>query len=197
MPPLEEVLHYLTGIRLLVWQNMRGLQWLDLTERGFYRSFWALAWCFPLMIPNWIWWHGIFNDYTVPGAVPGLLFYFRMALIELSLWMLPYLSIGLVLFLRGTGSRFETVVIAMNWLNVPVYIVTGTIAILELILPVPLAFWYYVLQAQLALIVAAQLALFLTIAKKQWGEALILTAASVIPSIFVSVWLNDYLGVSL
>lgn len=197
MPPLEEVFHYLKGIRLLVRLNAAGLQWLDLTPRGFSRSFWAILWCFPLMIPNWVWWHGIFASYTVPGLVPDLLFYFRMALIELSLWFLPYLTIGAVLFLRGPGNRFEPIVIAMNWLNVPIYLVTAFIAVLEIILPVPLAFWYYVLQIQLVAIVAAQFSVVFVITKRQWGEAMILTAASVIPSMLVSIWLNDFLGVSL
>lgn len=197
MPPLEEVLHYLKGIQLLVRLNAAGLKWLDLTPRGFARSFWAILWCFPLMIPNWVWWHGIFADYTAPGLVPDLLFYFRMALIELSLWFLPYLTIGVVLFLRGPGNRFEPIVIAMNWLNVPIYLVTAVIAVAEIVLPVPLAFWYYVLQMQLVAIVAAQFCVLFVLAKRQWGEAMILTAASVIPSMILSIWLNDFLGVSL
>lgn len=197
MPPLEEVLHYLKGIRLLVSLKPQGFQWLDLTERGVRRSFWAILWCFPLMIPNWIWWHGIFVDYTAPGMVPGSLFYLRMALIELSLWFLPYLTVGLAMWLRGSSRLFDPMVITMNWLNVAIYIVTGGVAILELILPLPLAFWYYVLQMQLIAIVAAQFVVFYMLAKRNWSEAAVLTAASVIPSMLASVWLNDFLGVSL
>jgi hypothetical protein len=197
MPPLEEALHYLKGVVLLLRMKPSGFQWLDLTERGLRRSFWAIVWCFPLMIPNWIWWHGIFADYTVPGAVSGPAFYARMALIELCLWFLPYLTVGLVMFLRDARGRFDVVVIAMNWLNLPIYLVTGVIAILEIVLPLPISFWYYVMQLQLMAIVAAQFMIFYMIAKRQWGEALTWTLASVIPSIIASVWLNDFLGVSL
>ena len=197
MPPIEEVRHYLRGIVLLVRQNPAGFRWLDLTDRGLQRSFWAIAWCFPLMIPNWVWWHGLFTVYGPVGAETGLLFYVRMAVIEISLWFLPYLTIGAVMAWRGLAPRFDAMVIAMNWLNVPVYILTAAIALLEILIPAPLELWYYVIQLQLVVVIAAQFSVFFVLAQKNWFNAIAMTAASIIPSMFASVWLNSFLNVSI
>jgi hypothetical protein len=197
MPPFEEVLHYIKGIRQLVLQNPAGFRWLDLTDRGLKRSFWAMVWCFPLMLPNWIWWRGLFADYGPPNADTGLFFFIRMGLIEYLLWMLPLLTVGLFMAFRGIGGSFETLVIANNWFNVPVYLLTAAISLMELFIPAPFVLWYYAVQLQLAVVIIAEFSLFFTLTKKNWPNALGMTAAAVIPSMIASVWLNNFLGISI
>jgi hypothetical protein len=196
MPPFEEVLYYIKGVRLLVSQNPMGFRWFDLSDRGFKRSFWAMVWCFPLMLPNWIWWHGLFVNYGPLDGDTGIIFYVRMALVEYFLWLLPLLTTGIFMALRGMGDRFDTLVIVNNWLNVPIYVVTAVISLMELFIPVPFIVWYYVLQFQLAAVIAAEFSIFFMISKKNWVNALGMTVAAVIPSMIMSIWLNSFLGIS-
>ncbi len=161
------------------------------------RSFWAILWCFPLMIPNWIWWHGIFVDYTAPGMVSGSLFYLRMALIELSLWFLPYLTVGLANVaarhkppVRPHGRHDELAQRAdlhrhRRRRDPRAH---PAAAARLLVLCAPDAAHRHRRRA---------IRLFYMLAKRNWSEAAVLTAASVIPSMLASVWLNDFLGVSL
>lgn len=197
MPQLDEVLYYLNGVRLLVRHNPGGFRWFDLSDRGFRRSFWALLLCFPLMLPNWVWWHRIFVNYGPLGVNTGILFYLRMALIEYVLWFVPLLTVGVFMWLRGLGGRFDTFVIVSNWLNVPVYLLTAGISLAELLIPAPVVLWYYVIQVQLAVVVIAQFSVYFMVVKKDWTNALGMTAASVLPSMIVSIYLNSFLTVSL
>jgi hypothetical protein len=63
--------------------------------------------------------------------------------------------------------------------------------------PAPFTLWYYVVQLQLAIVVVAQFSVFFVLAKKDWVNALGMTAASVIPSLVASAYLNSFLHVSL
>lgn len=196
MPPFEEVLHYVKGVRLLVIQNPMGFRWFDLSDRGFKRSFWAMVWCFPLMVPNWIWWHGLFSTYGPLDGDTGVLFYVRMAMVEYCLWLLPLLTTGIFMAFRKLGDRFDTLVIVNNWLNVPIYVMTAVISLMELFIPAPFIIWYYALQLQLAAVIAAEFSIFFMISKKNWVNAIGMTAAAVVPSMIVSIWLNSFLGIS-
>lgn len=196
MPPFEEVLHYVKGVRRLVIQDPMGFRWFDLTDRGFKRSFWAMVWCFPLMVPNWIWWHGLFATYGPLDGDTGILFYVRMAIVEYFLWLLPLLTVGIFMAFRKLGDRFDTLVTVNNWLNVPIYVMTAVISLMELFIPAPFIVWYYALQLQLAAVIAAEFSIFFMISKKNWVNALGMTAAAVVPSMIVSIWLNSFLGIS-
>lgn len=196
MPPFEEVLHYVKGVRRLVIQDPLGFRWFDLTDRGFKRSFWAMVWCFPLMVPNWIWWHGLFATYGPLDGDTGILFYVRMAIVEYFLWLLPLLTVGIFMAFRKLGDRFDTLVTVNNWLNVPIYVMTAVISLMELFIPAPFIVWYYALQLQLAAVIAAEFSIFFMISKKNWVNALGMTAAAVVPSMIVSIWLNSFLGIS-
>lgn len=197
MPLLDEVLFYSKGLQLLLRQNPQGFRWFDLTERGFKRSFWALVWCFPLMIPNWVWWHRLFIDYGPGIAQSNALFYLRMALVEFAMWMTPYMAIGVFMWLRGMRGQFDALVIISNWLNLPLYIISAVISLMELFIPAPFVIWYYVVQAQLALVVAAEFSIYFMLTRKNWPNALGMTAVAVIPSMFLSYWLNGFLGLSV
>ena len=53
MPRLEEVGYYLRGLWLLLVGKAEGFHYLDLTERGFWRSWWAILFCLPPTLLSW------------------------------------------------------------------------------------------------------------------------------------------------
>ena len=47
MPRLEEVLIYVRGVWLLIQGKPDGIHYLDVSERGFWRSWWYLVYSLP------------------------------------------------------------------------------------------------------------------------------------------------------
>ena len=66
MPGFREVQYYLAGLWLLIRLDPRGFRYLDMSERGVNRSFWAMAWCLPPMGISWLWWRQAFLR-SMPG----------------------------------------------------------------------------------------------------------------------------------
>jgi len=56
MPTLKEVEFYLRGLWLLFKQDSSGFSYLDLTDRGAMRSFWAVLWALPAILISFAWW---------------------------------------------------------------------------------------------------------------------------------------------
>ncbi|MGO6905063.1 hypothetical protein ACCS96_33370, partial [Rhizobium ruizarguesonis] len=68
MPGFREVQYYLAGLWLLIRLDARGFRYLDMSERGVNRSFWAMAWCLPPMGISWLWWRQAFLRSMPPEA---------------------------------------------------------------------------------------------------------------------------------
>ena len=135
MPGFREVQYYLAGIWLLIKLDPRGFRFLDLSDRGVNRSFWAILWCLP---PTGISWLTLRNGYLrsmPPEADVGYPFYFRLGLVELSNWIVPLIFAGLVLLASRMGERFAPVVFCVNWLNVPLAYINGLLLSLVFFLP--------------------------------------------------------------
>lgn len=127
MPSLKEVQYYLTGLWLLTKLNPHGLRYLDLTDRGMIRSFWAMVWCIPPTVISWLWWHAIYVAKMPGSAHTGLAFFLRLALVEILNWLVPLLLVGLVALATNIGQRYAAIVTVANWLFVPFSYVSGLI----------------------------------------------------------------------
>lgn len=55
MPTASEVRLYLKGLWLLLLGDHTGARYLDLSERGMWRSFYSALWCLPAMLVSRLW----------------------------------------------------------------------------------------------------------------------------------------------
>ena len=94
MPTFKEVQYYLSGLWLLIRMDARGFQYLDISDRGMLRSFWAILWCLPPIGISWLWWQQAYLIAMPPETATGLAFFLRLALVEAANWVIP-LVLGL------------------------------------------------------------------------------------------------------
>lgn len=119
MPRLEEVGYYMQGLWLLLTGKAEGFRFLDFSERGFWRSWWAIVYCLPPTILSWASFRLYFLGQAPPGTETGPDFYFKLALVEAANWMIP-LAVVLVLGrVAGFAHAVLPLIIALNWLSVP------------------------------------------------------------------------------
>ncbi|MBX9455434.1 MAG: hypothetical protein KL863_05080 [Rhizobium sp.] len=119
MPRLEEVGYYLQGLWLLLTGKAEGFRYLDFSERGFWRSWWAILFCLPPTILSWASFRLYFLAQAPEGTSTGAEFFFKLALVEAANWMLP-LAVVLVLGrIAGFAHAVLPLIIALNWLSVP------------------------------------------------------------------------------
>ncbi len=119
MPGTLEVKFYLCGLWLLICGDPAGLKQLDLTERGLFRSFWAIIWCLPAMAVSWLWWRALYLRGMPKDLELGGIFFVRLAMLELINWIVPLVLVGLVALGLGLGRKYFAIVIAVNWLSIP------------------------------------------------------------------------------
>jgi hypothetical protein len=135
MPRLEELECYLRGIWLLLLGKNDGFGWLDISERGFWRSWWAIYFCLPPMVLSWVAFRATYLASMPEGARIGVDFFFRLGLVDLSGWLVPTLVMALVASLIGLRDRVIALVIITNWLSVPLQWTYALDNILQLLVP--------------------------------------------------------------
>ena len=119
MPRLEEVGYYLRGLWLLLTGKAEGFDYLDLSERGFWRSWWAVLFCLPPTLLSWASFRVYFLDQMPQGAATGPAFYLKLAIVESANWLIPLLVVLVVARIVGFSRAALPLVIALNWLSVP------------------------------------------------------------------------------
>ncbi|MDM9626194.1 hypothetical protein QTL95_09810 [Rhizobium sp. S152] len=195
MPGLREVQYYLAGLWLLIRMDPRGFRFLDMSERGVSRSFWAIFWCLPPMGISWLWWRHAFLDTMPPHTDVGLLFYFRLGLVEVSNWVAPLVLAGLLLLAMKKGERFAPVVVSINWLGVPLAYINGLLLALVYFVPGSIS----LVSILLLIFMFAQIfALARILRMIFFGNGLVvgaLTLALFVPSLMLSEYLQRFLGI--
>ncbi|MEO4043974.1 hypothetical protein AAFN47_20440 [Hoeflea sp. CAU 1731] len=114
IPSLDEVGHYLRGVLLLIRNDPTGMQYLDFSHRGFWRSFWAYFYLLPVYIYSWI---DVRNAILAsdPQASVGPGFFLREA-VQSALVIASFLAlIALLSRPLGFSHRFGHWLIASNW----------------------------------------------------------------------------------
>ena len=119
MPSFKEVQYYLSGLWLLIRMDARGFQYLDISDRGMMRSFWAILWCLPSIGISWLWWQKAYLTAMPPETSTGLAFFLRLALVEFANWLIPLVLAGVLLLIFRFGDKFTPIVVVVNWLGVP------------------------------------------------------------------------------
>jgi len=195
MPGLREVQYYLAGLWLLIRMDPRGFRFLDMSDRGVNRSFWAIFWCLPPMGISWLWWRQAFLQTMPPHTDVGALFYFRLGLVEAANWFVPLVFAGLLLLAFKKGERFGPVIVSVNWLGVPLSYVNGMLLALVFFLPQLVGLVSVLL---LAFMLAQVFAIARILRMIFYGQGLMvgaLTLVLLVPSLMLSEYLQRFLGI--
>ena len=135
MPTFREVQYYLAGLWLLIRMDPRGFSYLDISDRGVMRSFWAILWCLPPIGLSWLWWQHAYLAAMPPDTSVGFAFFFRLGLVEAANWLVPLVLAGLLLLVFRFGEKFAPVVVTVNWLGLPLSYINGLLIAVIALLP--------------------------------------------------------------
>lgn len=135
MPTFKEVQYYLSGLWLLIRMDARGFQYLDTTDRGMLRSFWAIFWSLPPIGISWLWLQQAYLTAMPPETSTGLSFFLRLALVEAAGWLAPPILAGVLLLLFRFGDKFPPIVATVNWFFVPANYLNALLFALTIFVP--------------------------------------------------------------
>ena len=119
MPRLEEVGYYLRGLWLLLTGRPEGFQYLDFSDRGFWRSWWAILFCLPPTLLSWASFRIYFLAQAPEGTVTEPSFFAKLAVVEATNWLIPLLVVLVMARVAGMTQAALPLIIAFNWLSVP------------------------------------------------------------------------------
>jgi len=142
MPTWTEITGYMIGIAEMARDDRRGLARLDLTVRGFWRSFWVIVYTLPAQIYFWMLDRSRFLEAN-PEQTAGAGFIIRSFVDELVALIASLAVIGLLARPLGMSDRFVQWVIAANWLSLPAVYFAAFVAMATALLGMPDggAFW--------------------------------------------------------
>ncbi len=111
IPTLDEIQRSLYGAWLLVRRDRSGMDWLDLSLEGFFRSFFAAI----LVAPLYAWL--VVDRYQSQGGMPadiGAVLVGETLSYILGWLAFPLAAVPITRFL-GLGGRYVSLVVATNW----------------------------------------------------------------------------------
>lgn len=118
------------------WRIVRGneaaLDEMDISGDGFWRSFVAIIWALPALFFAWVF---DARDLIIEGVELTMVrIVIYSAIIELVLWFLPVVLLAFVLRPFGLAQRYSHLIIARNWISVPIVYAYIVIMLLGLLL---------------------------------------------------------------
>lgn len=134
MPSLEEIQYYFSA----VWRTMTGhpeaLNNLNTTADGFWRSFYAILVALPALLIGWV---DVASRLTSSIDDASLRFStaLKLGTIDLIIWLLPLLIIGMLSRHLGIERRYSTYVVATNWATALFAWIYAPITFLNLLIP--------------------------------------------------------------
>lgn len=135
MPRLEEVVIYIQGLWLLVVGREEGFGYLDLSSRGFWRSWWALFYCIPTSLLSYAAVKSGIAAMQDPSVIIGGDFYLKLAIVDLSGTLAGTLALFAIARFGGFGQHAMAIVIVLNWLAVPLQWVFSIDSLVQLYVP--------------------------------------------------------------
>jgi len=196
LPSFAEIQLYISGLWLVFKGDAQGLKRLDLTDRGMMRSFWAFVWCLPAMFVYWTGMRFAFLSASTEGTRAGLGFYLRLFMVEAVNWILPLVLLGALCLLLKTERKFAAIVVATNWLSVPVSYAYAVLTLLLFLLPFAAGL---IALVQLVLLIATIFAISRFVRQICGPEPLVVATTMLVllvPGLIVADLLQSYLGVS-
>ncbi|SIR13781.1 hypothetical protein SAMN05880590_112115 [Rhizobium sp. RU35A] len=195
MPSFTEVKLYLFGLWLLIKGNRAGFQYLDLSDRGMMRSFWAIAWCAPAIAFSWVWWRFAYMQGLPPSQSLGAVFFVRMAMLEAANWILPLVLAGIMALLLGIGRFFPAIVLVTNWLSLPFSYLYGVLSLVLVVLPGLTGLVALIWLAAIVALIVAMSRIFRMVFGDQRLMIATITMVLIVPSLLISDALERFLDV--
>lgn len=134
MPSFEEIQYYFSA----VWRTMAGhpeaLNNLNTSADGFWRSFYAILVALPPMLIGWVEISARLIENS-DDATLRLLATLKLGAVDMIIWLLPLVIIGLLSRSLGLERRFSTYVVATNWGTALFAWVYAPLSFLNLLLP--------------------------------------------------------------
>ncbi|RIY02455.1 hypothetical protein D3218_03520 [Aureimonas flava] len=112
LPTLPEIGRYFTGAWRLMAGDRRGLDRLDLSADGFWRSFAALVVALPPTALSWLEFERVERAQAAASPVRALAAH---ALADLTAWLLPLLLVAMAARHIDFQKRIVPFVVAVNW----------------------------------------------------------------------------------
>lgn len=134
MPRLEEVVYYIRGLWLLLKGKPEAFGYLDFSERGFWRSWWALVYCLPPTLLGYVAAKAFAADALQPTQA-GVEFYFKAAAVDYGSLLIGILIFFGVARAGGFGQFAASIIIALNWLAVPLQWAFSISSLAQIYLP--------------------------------------------------------------
>lgn len=125
-PSIIEVTGYLTGVFKMVQGEEEGLDHLDISLQGFWRSFWALIYSIPALCVIW----AIERDLRLRADASleiGMSAFARDAVTEFLSVAAVLLAVAVLSRPMGIADRFVHWVVSTNWLTLPVSYVLAAV----------------------------------------------------------------------
>lgn len=192
MPRLEEVVYYLQGLWMLFTGKLEGFGWLDFSERGFWRSWWAIVYCLPPILLGWGAFRSAYLSSMPAGTRIDVDFFVALAVIELSTWVVPAIVVLVIARLTGLGRFAFPIIVATNWLSVPLQWIYSIENILQLMAPGNNAVFGLLL---LAFIITSFFVHFRIISRIMGGDRL--AASAIVMALFIGSYSAQYQLMSL
>lgn len=190
-----EVALYLKGLWLLIKGDATGSRYLDLTERGFKRSFLAPILCLPALLVSWLWWAKSYELLTGIAVAAEPIFYLRLALVEAICWIVPLILMGILLLYFKLGSKFSALVTCSNWLAVPFSYLYATLILIAFFIPFLQAVIAMIFMALLLGLVVACSRIVRFFIRDQRLLVFTVVMTLLIPQMILSEWLQRFLGI--
>ncbi|MBP1851321.1 hypothetical protein [Rhizobium halophytocola] len=197
MPTLKEVELYLTGIWLLLKQDPGGFKYLDFTDRGAMRSFFAIVFALPAIGISWYWLMLGHLALLPDGASVGIDFFLRVAMIEAMNWILPLVLAGILAWTLGIGERFSAIVATTNWVTVPFTYLYAVLILLLMLLPAIAGLVAMIWLILMLAMVFVYMRVMQMLCGGQLLTAATMTTVLLIPSILVTELLERFLGITV
>ncbi|WP_105381294.1 hypothetical protein [Neorhizobium alkalisoli] len=137
MPSYDEVRSYLIGLWLLIKGDARGLRPFDISDRGVARSFWALAWAFPVLALSGIYYRSLYLEEFPEATEPALTYIAKAMLVDMAAWFLPIVALMLAAPFLKIRLLLRTLIVVWNWASMAALYFGSALVILLLSLPEP------------------------------------------------------------
>lgn len=115
IPSRLEAGRSLAGLFYLTLRRPEGLKLFDLSADGFWRSFGAFAWAWPVQCFLWTGMWRAAPETRPLGAGEYLGFFITSTAFDIAAWVLPAILLLVVTQLFGMADKFTRLVVVNNW----------------------------------------------------------------------------------
>ena len=115
VPSRLEAGRSLAGLFYLILKNRDGLRLFDISPDGFWRSFGAFFWAWPVQCFLWTGLWRAVPETRPETAAETFRFFFVSSSFDVAAWVLPALLLLVVCQLFGLSGKFSRLVVVNNW----------------------------------------------------------------------------------